>query len=94
MSEKCYEFLDFLVTICLGGGDGGDVRVSVPVSEEEYNALIEDGGEVYGDLRARIVAAAITEDRYCRKLSDEVINYEEASYLIELETDLYDEDDE
>lgn len=42
---------EFNVTICLDGGDGGDVSVSVPVSMDELN-LIKDCYRNYRDIES------------------------------------------
>ncbi len=61
--------MEFHVTVCLGGGDGGDVCVSVSVSDEEYELLkkccLEDcepcDCEGLEDLCSRVEEAAIDE---------------------------------
>ena len=93
MSEEYFTDLEFLVTICLGRGDGGDVTVHVPVTEEEYNYLKENEEDLPDDLYNRIVKEAIAEDQKCMAGSDEVINYEAASYMVELLDDIFENED-
>lgn len=48
---KTMKSLEFLVTICLGGGDGGDVCVDVDVTDEEFELLKEccrEGSDIEG----------------------------------------------
>ena len=66
MKEEFYTSVDFLVTLCLGRGDGGDVRVDVLVTEEEYKNLMKDGCVYDGTpLYDRVRRAAIEENEYC-----------------------------
>ena len=87
--EREYEFD---VTVCLGRGDGGDVCVSMSVSETEYELLKQccrddmSPADCAGleELCAAIEEAAIDECRYAfpRELgddesTDEADNYDE-----------------
>ena len=82
--------LEFPVTICLGGGDGGDVLISVDVSEEEYELLIDacaDGDEIADcdeleDLYNRIISFADDECDWDYDNEDES-DLEDAVYLIQ-----------
>ena len=86
--------LDFFVTLCLGGGDGGDVCVNVEVTEEEYELLKcccrenEDINNYKGlrDLCQRIEEAARDENESCMMDFDmeEEIDYSSVSYMISI----------
>lgn len=103
MEEKKIH-LSFDVTVCLGGGDGGDVSVSVAVTEDEYELLKQCCRE-YGDidsyrglekLRSRIRRAAEDENEFCMDNysdSDEEIDYSSVSYLISMPSSIQDEVD-
>lgn len=62
--------LDFPVTICLGGGDGGDVSVIIDVNEEEFDLLVKNCSEgidladsdELADLYYQILDMATDED--------------------------------
>ncbi len=92
--------LDFIVTLCLGGGDGGDVEVTVNVTDEEYELLrqccregieIEDC-EGLEDLCDRIKEAAADENESCMEFldSDEEIDYDSISYIIGMPSEISD----
>lgn len=86
--------LEFWVTICLGRGDGGDVTVTVDVTEEEYKLLKQccrdyediDGYEGLEDLCRRIEEAAQEENEACMADydTDEEIDYDSVSYMISM----------
>lgn len=67
--------IEFPVTACLGGGDGGDILVTVDVTAEELKLLkkcIRNEEEIEGyegleDLVERINEAAISE---CESIDD------------------------
>lgn len=103
MEEKKY-YLSFDVTVCLGGGDGGDVSVRVAVKEEEYALLKQccrdyedidcyDGLE---DLCRRVIEEAEAENDYCMEQysdSDEEIDYSTVSYMISMPRKIQEEID-
>ena len=104
MEENKYHF-SFDVTICLGGGDGGDVSVDVEVSEEEYELLKQccrdyDDIDSYAgleDLCQRIIAEAQAENDFRMENysdSDEEIDYGSVSYMIGMPSEIQDEIDE
>ena len=90
--------LDFLVTICLGYGDGGDVIVTTEVSEEEYELLkqccLEDSEiEEFEGLEAlyeRVVEAAKDESECCEPDDEEDIEYDDAYYTVAIPDEIYD----
>lgn len=79
--------LEFHVTVCLGRGDGGDVCVSVPVSDEEYELLKqccrEDcepcDCEGLEDLCSRVEEAAIDEAMSIADEYDQDVDCDSAS---------------
>ena len=99
--NEAKRYLKFRVTICLGYGDGGDVRVKVGVTEKEYERLKqccrdeEDSHDRWGlkGLCRRIEREARYENENC--MSDfgcgEKINYQYASYLISIPHEIYEE---
>lgn len=102
-SAKTRSF-DFEVTLCLGGGDGGDVLVNVDVTEEEYELLKKcyrddigvcdcDGLE---DLCQRVEEAAKDENEFCMADLDvdEEIDYNSISYMISIPAEVAEEVDE
>ena len=99
MEDNFIFAIPFRVTLCLGRGDGGDVEVSTNVTAEEYEDLKANEGEVYNGtpLYYRIIEDAKTENEYCLRSmgSDEKIDYDSISYLIEcLDEDVYAEEDD
>ena len=84
--------LEFEVTICLGGGDGGNVCVTVEVSNDEYKLLKKcysedediDGYPGLEDLVERIQEAAEDENDCCMDElgDDEEIDYDDVTYMI------------
>jgi hypothetical protein len=103
MEEKKIH-LEFDVTVCLGGGDGGDVSVSVAVTEREYELLKQccrecDDLECYEgleDLCNRVRDAAEDENEYCMDNytdSDEEIDYGTVSFMISMPSRIQDEID-
>lgn len=90
--------MDFLVTICLGHSDGGDVVVSVDVTEEEYKLLVaccRDGDEIdvydgLDNLYDRIVEAAKDESAVCDP-DEEEIDYDDAYYRVDFPEQVYEE---
>lgn len=96
--------LEFEVTICLGGGDGGSVCVTVDVSDEEYDLLkqccFEDeeivGYEGLEELVERIQEAAADENERCLDElgEDEEIDYDSVSYMISFPEEIMDDEDE
>ncbi len=97
-------YLEFDVTVCLGGGDGGDVSVSVAVTEEEYELLKQccregddlDCYESLEDLCSRVRDAAENENEYCMDNysdSDEEIDYGTVSFMISMPRRIQDEVD-
>ena len=91
--------LEFLVTICLGQGDGGDVTVTIDVTDEEYELLkqccreYEDIGSFEGleNLYERIVAAAKDESEYCEPDDEDDIDYDDAYYTVAMPQVIYNE---
>ncbi len=91
--------LEFWVTICLGHGDGGDVTVTIDVTDEEYELLkqccreYEDIGSFEGleNLYERIVAAAKDESEYCEPDDEDDIDYDDASYTVAIPEVIYNE---
>ena len=88
--------LEFTVTICLGGGDGGDVCVDVEVTNKEYKLLKEccrEGEEIESfdgleELYKRVVAEARGESEFCDP-DDSDIDYDDASYIVEMPYEIY-----
>ena len=82
--------LEFWVTICLGNGDGGDVAVTLDVTDAEYELLKQccredediDGFEGLEDLYERIVATARDESECCEPDDCEDMSYDDASYIV------------
>ena len=80
--------LDFPVTVCLGGGDGGDVSVRIDVTKEEFDLLVEaceDGDEIsecesLSDLYDRTVSAADEEGDW--DYGGDESDLDEATYLV------------
>ena len=91
--------LEFWVTICLGHGDGGDVAVTLDVTEAEYELLKQccrDDEEIEGyegleDLYERVVAAAEDESECCEPDNCEDIDYDDVSYTIAIPDEIYTE---
>ena len=91
--------LEFWVTICLGHGDGGDVTVTIDVTDEEYELLKQccrDDEEIEGyegleDLYERVVAAAKDKSECCEPDDCEDIDYDEAYYTVAMPQVIYDE---
>lgn len=81
--------LEFTVSICLGGGYGGDICVEVEVTDKEYELLkkcCREGEEIESfkglkPLYKRIVAAARDES--------EDFDPEDADYGIEIPDEVY-----
>ena len=94
-----YIELEFCVTICLGHGDGGDVIVTVDVTEEEYDLLKDccredEEIESYEGLEAlyeRIIDAAIDESESCSPDDEDEINYDDVSYIVAMPDEIYNE---
>ncbi len=98
MDGKTYS-LEFTVTMCLGYGDGGDVCVTVDVTEKEYELLkqccrdeidIYDCGELE-DLCSRIEAEARSENDFIMSGlgDDEEMDYDSISYMIDIPDEIY-----
>ena len=91
--------LEFWVTICLGHGDGGDVAVTIDVTDAEYELLKQccrDDEEIEGyegleDLYERVVATAKDESECCEPDDCEDIDYDDASYTIAIPDEIYTE---
>lgn len=89
--------LEFWVTICLGHGDGGDVMVTVDVTEEEYNLLQEccredleiADFEGLENLHERVIDAAVEESEACAPNGEDDINYDDASYMVAMPDEIY-----
>lgn len=81
--------MEFMVTICLGGGDGGDVCVDVALKGNEYETLGEcvrsgcdiEGYPGLGALCGRIEEAAMAERDYS---AGEETDYSSATFIIRL----------
>lgn len=97
--------LDFDVTVCLGGGDGGDVSVTVDVTKEEYELLKQccreyediDSYDGLEELCKRIIKEAEAENDYCMENysdSDEEIDYGSVSFMISMPSEIQNEIDE
>lgn len=79
--------IEFDVTIWLGGGDGGNVCVSISVSDEEYELLkkcyLEDcepcDCEGLEDLCNRVEEVAIDEAEYIADEYDQDVNCDYAT---------------
>ena len=75
--------LEFWVTIYFGHGDGGDVVVTIDVSNEEYELLKQccrddeevEGYKGLGDLYDHVVVAAKDESESCKPDDCEDIDY-------------------
>ena len=86
--------VSFTVTVCLGGGDGGDVQVAVNASEAEYALLRENGGdpecEGLEDLTERILEAAQSEASFLmgEYSPDEEFDADRADYIIRPTNDI------
>ena len=105
MSDSNMHEVEFQVTLCYGGGDGGDICVTVDVTDEEYELLkqccrededISDYEELE-DLVARIEAEAKGEDYACRPDSSEdededdyEEDYDDVTCMIQLPDEIYD----
>ncbi len=93
MSKK----LEFTVTICLGRCGSGDICVEVEVTNKEYKLLKkccaegEDIDSFSGleDLYNRIVAEARAESEFF-DTDDCDIDYDNASYGVEMPDKIYD----
>ncbi len=91
--------LEFWVTICLGNGDGGDVAVTLDVTDAEYELLKQccredediDGFKGLEDLYERIAEAARDESERCEPDDCEEIDYDEASYTVAIPDIIYNE---
>lgn len=91
--------LEFWVTICLGHGDGGDVAITLNVTDVEYELLKQccrDDEEIEGyegleDLYERVVAAAWDESECCEPDDCEDIDYDDASYTVAIPDVIYNE---
>ena len=91
--------LEFWVTICLGHGDGGDVAVTLDVTDAEYELLKQccrDDEEIEGyegleDLYDRVVVAARDERESCKPDDCEAIDYDDASYTVAIRDVIYNE---
>lgn len=97
--------LEFNVTICMGGGDGGETCVEVEVTDEEYEILKEccreDGDisdyEELDDLYQRIIGDSEDESKaedpnYIDGDEDDedyYDPYECASYIVYLPNEVY-----
>lgn len=84
--------LEFWITVCLGGGDGGDITVNVDVTEEEYELLVqcsreEDEIDMYAGLEnlcERIREAAADEVDSCNAEFGIEEDYSDADYAIQM----------
>ena len=93
--------LDFIVTICLGHGDGGDIIVTVDVTEEEYALLVEccreddeiSSYEGLEDLYDRIVEEAKDESQSCQPEDEDEIDYDDACYRVDFPDQVYEDAD-
>ena len=91
--------LEFWVTICLGHGDGGDVAVTLDVSDAEYELLKQccrddeevEGYKGLGDLYDHVVVAAKDESESCKPDDCEDIDYDDASYSVAIPDVIYNE---
>ena len=91
--------LEFWVTICLGHGDGGDVTITIDVTDEEYELLKQccreyediDSFEGLENLYERIVAAAKDESEYCEPDDEDDIDYDDAYYTVAMPQVIYNE---
>ena len=91
--------LEFWVTICLGHGDGGDVAVTLDVTDAEYELLLQccreyeeiDSFEGLERLYERIVAAAKDEGECCEPEDEDDIDYDDASYTVAIPDVIYNE---
>lgn len=89
--------LEFPVTICLGGGDGGEVAFDVEVTDEEFELLkkccredIEgiDSYEGLEDLYQRVIAEARGESEF-NDPEDCYIDYDDANYFVDMPYEIY-----
>lgn len=89
--------LEFPVTICLGGGDGGEVGIDVEVTDEEYELLLAccredivgiDSYEGLEDLYERVIAEARGESEF-NDPDDCDIDYDDACYLVDMPYAIY-----
>ena len=94
--------LDFLVTICLGYGDGGDVEVTVDVTKKEFALLVQcyrdmdeiDSYEGLESLYKRIIKEAVGEDEFCsQNVEDYDPDYDDASYIVSFPDEVIEEAD-
>ena len=91
--------LEFLVTICLGYGDGGDVEITETVTEEEFELLKQccreddEISEFEGleDLYERVCRAALEESGYCGPEDDEDSEEDDNEYDDYNDYDEYDD---
>ena len=91
--------LEFWVTICPGHGDGGDVVVTLDVTDAEYELLKQccrddeemEDYEGLEDLYDRVVAAARDESESCEPDDCEDIDYDDASYTVAIPDVIYNE---
>jgi hypothetical protein len=91
--------LEFWVTICLGHGDGGDVTVTIEVTDEEYELLKQccredeeiDGFEGLEALYERVVDYAKGESECCEPDDCEDIDYDDAYYRVAMPDEIYEQ---
>lgn len=91
--------LEFWVTICLGHGDGGDMAVTLDITDTEYELLkrccreYDEIGSFEGleGLYERIVAASRDESECCEPDDCEDIDYDDASYTVAIPDVIYNE---
>lgn len=91
--------LEFWVTVCLGHGDGGDVAVTVDVSQKEYKLLKKccredeeiDGYEGLEALYERVVTATKDESECCGPDDCEDIDYDDVTYIVAIPDVIHDE---
>ena len=90
--------MKFVVTECLGYGDGGDIEVEVDVTEEEIEEmkqLVRDNEEEFFDsiegLYERIKQACRDEDPIWEDDEDsEEEDYDDTYYRVEIPQEIYD----
>lgn len=94
--------IEFPVTVCLGGGDGGDVSVVIPVTKEEFCKLLEccreeeeiATWEGLEELVSRIEEAAKDEAESSANELDDDLDCSEADCIIAYPEDVSDIADE
>lgn len=92
--------VEFPVTVCLGGGDGGEICVKMEITDEEYELLKQccrDGCDIEScpeleDLCNRITEESgdETERRMDECDSGEDIDYDSTYYIIEMPEEIED----